>query len=152
MRGTGRARGLRRSISNIIGAIILVAITIVGGLMVYNYFSKSMTSFMSLGSSVIVTASETSTSTNESIIYIKVTNNEGSTINVTAIYLIGPNGNVVRLGQGILVAAEADIIGATVPPTRSLEGIYVVRGYYTGVYIQYEANGATYYTQPVSLG
>ena len=152
MRASNSARHSRRSISNIIGAIILVAITIVGGLMVYNYFSKSMTSFMSLGSSVMVTASETPTATNESIIYIKITNNEGSTINITAIYLIEPGGGIVKLGQGVLAAAEANVLGATIPPTRSLEGIYVVRGYYTGIYIQYEANGATYYTQPVSLG
>mgnify|MGYP001773192361 CR=1 FL=1 len=167
----GRARqhrASRRSISNIIGAIMLVAITIVGGFMVYNYFNKSMTSFMSLGNSVVVSASEAPASaSNESIIYVKVTNNEGADINVTGIYLVGPGGkpfainasNVNELiDKGVVVSVEPygagalGIVNAVISPTRSAEGVYVVKGYYTSVFVQYEAGGSVYYTQPVSLG
>jgi len=70
-----RARG-RRSLSNLVGAVILIAATVVGGLFVYSYFQRSVGAFMSLGSTVSVVGTDEPINLTSSILYLKIVNNE----------------------------------------------------------------------------
>lgn len=145
-----RLRSPRRSLSNIIGSVILIAATIVGGFLVYNYFQRSLGAFMSMGNTVGLSASETQLSSGASAIYVKITNDEGYPITITGVHLLYPNGTTVNMSS-VMISSNSNIIGYTIESGHSVAGVYVVKGYYTGVYVTYEANGVTYSTQPVSL-
>jgi len=145
MRG-GRILG-RKSLSNIIGAVILIAATIVGGLMVYSYFQRSMGAFMNMGNGVTVTASATPIGNGGELVYIKVVNNEPQSITLKEVVFVLSNGT----------SEDAYIESGTTPPvplgpsgqlvavgTTNLSNIQ-------DVYIVYEMGGQTYYTNPMSV-
>jgi flagellin-like protein len=136
-----RARG-RRSLSNLVGAVILIAATIVGGLFVYSYFQRSIGAFMSLGSTVSVVGTDEPINSTSSILYLKIVNNEQTAIQVTGIFLVNSTGKYnINLTQPLVIQ-----------PSSEASMVRVVPGTYSEVYVAYNAGGATYYTQPTSLG
>ncbi|MCG2873060.1 MAG: hypothetical protein L7G94_03725 [Acidilobus sp.] len=136
-----RVRG-RRSLSNLVGAVILIAATVVGGLFVYSYFQRSVGAFMSLGSTVSVVGTDEPINSTSSILYLKIVNNEQTAIQVTGIFLVNSTGRYnINLTQPLVIQ-----------PGSEVSMVRVVPGTYSEVYVAYNVGGATYYTQPTSLG
>jgi len=136
-----RARG-RRSLSNLVGAVILIAATVVGGLFVYSYFQRSVGAFMSLGSTVSVVGTDEPINSTSSILYLKIVNNEQTSIQVTGIFLVNSTGRYnINLTQPLVIQ-----------PGSEASMVRMVPGAYSEVYVAYNVGGATYYTQPTSLG
>ena len=136
-----RARG-RRSLSNLVGAVILIAATVVGGLFVYSYFQRSVGTFMSLGSTVSVVGTDEPINSTSSILYLKIVNNEQTSIQVTGIFLVNSTGRYnINLTQPLVIQ-----------PGSEASMVRIVPGAYSEVYVAYNVGGATYYTQPTSLG
>jgi len=136
-----RTRG-RRSLSNLVGAVILIAATVVGGLFVYSYFQRSVGAFMSLGSTVSVVGTDEPINSTSSILYLKIVNNEQTAIHVTGIFLVNSTGRYyINLSSQPLV----------IQPGSEASMVRVVPGTYSEVYVEYVVGSATYYTQPTSL-
>jgi len=136
-----KARG-RKSLSNLVGAVILIAATVVGGLFVYSYFQRSVGAFMSLGSTVSVVGTDEPINSTSSILYLKIVNNEQTSIQVTGIFLVNSTGKYnINLAQPLVIQ-----------PGSEASMVRVVPGTYSEVYVAYNVSGATYYTQPTSLG
>jgi len=160
MRG-GRILG-RKSLSNIIGAVILIAATIVGGLMVYSYFQRSMGAFMSMGNGVTVTASATPIGNGGELVYIKVINNEPQSITLKEVVFVLSNGTsedayIESGNNGYTITTVASTATTTpVPVPLGPSGQLVAVGTTNlsniqDVYIVYEMGGQTYYTNPMSV-
>ncbi|MGC9072430.1 MAG: archaellin/type IV pilin N-terminal domain-containing protein [Acidilobus sp.] len=135
-----RKGGPRRSLSNLIGAVILIAATIVGGIFVYTYFQRSVNTFVSMGSTVSVVGTEEPINATSSIVYIKVVNDEQLPIKVLNVTLVSSNNRY------------AFPVNQTVQPGSEISIIEVVPGMYTDGYAAYLANGRVFFTQPTPLG
>ncbi len=155
----------RRSLSNIIGSVILIAATIVGGLMVYSYFQRSLGAFMNMGSTVAVEATQEPLNGTASLIYVKITNEEPYAINLTSLYVVLANGSSKAY---YVVSGPSYSVGlSTTPPTGGGAGIVINPGSsitilqsvvvgsqgISRVYVAYSPRGssALYYSQPVSV-
>ncbi|WP_427971303.1 archaellin/type IV pilin N-terminal domain-containing protein [Acidilobus sp.] len=149
----------RRSLSNIIGAVILIAATIVGGLMVYSYFQRSMNAFMSMGSRVTVEASATPTGSG-TLLYVKIINNEPLQITVKNLVVVLSNGGQEDVyiegspSSGYSISTSAPTSqGVTINPGGEIIAVGNVNLTSTveSVYLLYEMNNQVYYTNPVSV-
>ncbi|MFN4046068.1 MAG: archaellin/type IV pilin N-terminal domain-containing protein [Acidilobaceae archaeon] len=69
-----------RGLSPLVATLVLIAFTIVGGLIVYEYFQRASESFMSSGEDLIVLA-QTSYTSNSKIVQLQMTN--GYRVDVT---------------------------------------------------------------------
>lgn len=147
----------RRSLSNIIGAVILIAATIVGGLMVYSYFQRSMSAFMSMGSGVTVEASATPTGSG-TLLYVKIINNEPVQISVEKVVVVLSNGSQEYVyiegspssGYSLSTSTPQNV---TINPGDEVIAVGDVNLAFTvqSVYLLYKMNNQLYYTNPVSV-
>ena len=131
---------MRRSLSNLVGAVILIAATIVGGVLVYTYFQRSVNTFIGMGSTVSVVATEEPVNATYSIVYVKIVNDEQSSINVLSVTLVNSTGKYTFS------------VNRTVQPGSEISLVQVVPGDYSSCYVAYQMGGQTFYTQPTPLG
>ncbi|MGC9209669.1 MAG: archaellin/type IV pilin N-terminal domain-containing protein [Acidilobus sp.] len=131
---------VRRSLSNLVGAVILIAATIVGGVFVYTYFQRSVNTFINMGSTVSVIGTDEPMNATSSIVYIKVVNDEQSPITVINVTLINSTGKyMIPVNQQVQPGGQISIVK-------------VVPGTYASAYVVYSQNGQVLYTQPTPLG
>ncbi|MDM7275946.1 MAG: hypothetical protein P3X22_007550 [Thermoprotei archaeon] len=69
-----------RGLSPLVATIVLIAFTVIGGLLVYEYFQRASESFMASGEDLIVLA-QTSYAGNYKIVQLQMTN--GYRVNIT---------------------------------------------------------------------
>jgi hypothetical protein len=109
---------------------------------VYSYFQRSVGAFMSLGSTVSVVGTDEPINLTSSILYLKIVNNEQTSIQVTGIFLVNSTGRYnINLAQPLVIQ-----------PGSEASMVRIVPGTYSEVYVEYVVGDATYYTQPTSLG
>ncbi|WP_062661965.1 archaellin/type IV pilin N-terminal domain-containing protein [Aeropyrum camini] len=82
----------RRGLSPLVASIILIAFTIIGGFVVYEYFMSSSESVMAAGEGVIVNANTVYVSNSEKLVYLSGVNGHSGTITITQVKYYMPDG------------------------------------------------------------
>ncbi len=142
----------KRSLSNLIGTVILISATLIGGVLVYNYFQKSLTTMENMGQGVNIMANSQTISSNSQIIYIKITNDMQSQIKITGIYGIYQNGtqeNITLSSNNIV----PDVINKYINPGESISFVVYTSSSLQSIFLQYNdtQSNTIMSTQPVNL-
>jgi flagellin-like protein len=138
-----RARLARRGLSPLIATVVLISATVVGGLLVYNYFQRSMDTVAATSATLALSVrSEYLTGTTK-LVYIEATNLHDVPVNVTAVWVVDQNG-----GHTQLAPTDVKGIPAVIEPGAKATIIAKVPSTAASVYLEYQAGGQTLYTQP----
>ncbi|MDP8003527.1 MAG: hypothetical protein ACP5I6_00720 [Caldisphaera sp.] len=141
-----------RSLSNLIGAVILISATLIGGVLVYNFFQKSLNSMENIGQNVNIIASSQLLSSSSQIIYIKITNNMQGDIKIIGIYGIFSNGSETNLSL-TSNQIEPDILGKSLSSGNSLSAVLYASSLIESIFMQYNytITNQIMTSQPVKL-
>jgi len=139
-------------LSNLIGTVILISATLIGGVLVYNYFQKSLNAMENMGQGVNVIANSQMINSNSQVIYVKITNDMQSQIKITGIYGIYQNGtqkNITLSSNNIV----PDIINEYINPSQSISFVIYVPSSIQSIFLQYNDTQSNMImsTQPVGL-
>ncbi|MEM4738325.1 MAG: archaellin/type IV pilin N-terminal domain-containing protein, partial [Acidilobaceae archaeon] len=72
-----------KGLSPLVATLILIAFTVIGGILVYEYFTKTSEGIMSSGEQLIVTASKSYVDGSRYLVYVEVTNNYRTNVTIT---------------------------------------------------------------------
>ncbi|WP_048816826.1 archaellin/type IV pilin N-terminal domain-containing protein [Caldisphaera lagunensis] len=142
----------RKALSNLIGTIILISATLIGGVLVYNYFQKSMTTMENMGQNVFIMANSQIINSNSQIIYIKITNNMQGQIKIIGIYGIYQNGtqeNLTLTSNNI----NPDIINKYINSGETVSFVIYASSNIQSIFLQYNdtQSNVIMSSQPVNL-
>lgn len=138
-----QGRGTRKGLSPLIASVILITITIVGGLLVYQYFQVSSESLIAAGETVFLRTSYTVLNDGSKLVYIEATNGYRKPITVLDVQYYD--------AQGIEVAAGLQL-NVTVKPGGKTTITTVVPANTVAVAIVYSVDGEVLVSEPVQLG
>ncbi|MEM1938293.1 MAG: archaellin/type IV pilin N-terminal domain-containing protein [Acidilobaceae archaeon] len=77
-----------KGLSPLVATLILIAFTVIGGILVYEYFTKTSEGIMSSGEQLIVTASKSYVDGSRYLVYVEVTNNYRTNVTITGFKII----------------------------------------------------------------
>ncbi|MCE4610713.1 MAG: hypothetical protein F7B17_01935 [Desulfurococcales archaeon] len=138
-----QGKGYRKGLSPLIASVILIAITIVGGLLVYQYFQVSSESLIAAGETVFLRVSYTVLDNGSKLVYIEVTNGYRKPISVLDVQYYDIQGGEVAMGLQL---------NTTVKPGGKTTITTVVPEIATAVAVVYSIDGQVLVSEPVQLG
>jgi len=142
----------KRSLSNLIGAVILISATLIGGVFVYGYFQRSLKSMESMGQGIEVLASSELVANGSKVVYIKIINDMPNSIKVLGVYGVFNNGSIQNLSLANKI--DPDVIQKEIPQGEGLSFIFYVAPSVQSVFIKYSylPTGQVMSSQAVKLG
>ena len=133
----------RRALSPLIATVILIAVTIVGGLMVYQYFQRSSEALIAAGESLFMKVTDVTLDSTSKLVYIEGTNGYEVSITVLDVVYYDKTGAQVPLNQALnLQVGPGDKFTATAVVPVDAVAVAVV----------YQVEGQTLTSEPVQLG
>ncbi len=91
-----RARA-RKGLSPLVATVVLISATILGGMLIYNYFQESVDKMQGLSEGLIIDVSQARLSQTTRLVHLEVLNNHDVQVEVTAVNGIYPNGTTIQL-------------------------------------------------------
>jgi flagellin-like protein len=135
-------RAGRRALSPLIASVILIAVTIVGGLLVYQYFQRSSEALIAAGETMFIKVSDVLVDANNRLVYIEVTNGYDNIVTILDAAYFDAQGNRVDLGLNI---------NAQVEPGGKYTITAVVPSNAVAVAVVYSVDGEILVTEPAPL-
>ena len=138
----GLPRG-RRGLSPLIATVILIAVTIVGGVLVYQYFQSSSEVLISAGETVFLRVNDIPVTVDTRLVYIEVTNGYGEPITLTDVVYYGSAGSLTPLNLNLASVVEPGgkyTVTVTVPADA------------VAVAVKYIVDGRELVSEPMRLG
>jgi flagellin-like protein len=142
-----RARRARRGLSPLIAAVVLISATIVGGMLVYQYFQNSMNKAQALAQGVSISADTIPLTANKSLITVTVVNNYDKPIQVKGANGIDTNGNTTQL-----TPSAGTSLPVTVEPGGKTTLTFTSQDTIKAVTITYSVDGVTHQSEPARVG
>lgn len=87
----------RRGLSPLVATVVLISATILGGMLIYNYFQDSVDKMQGLSEGIIVDVSQARLSQTTRLAHLEVLNNHDTQITITAVKGIYANGTTIQL-------------------------------------------------------
>ncbi len=142
-----KTRRSRRGLSPLIAAVVLISATIVGGMLVYQYFQNTMNKAQTMAEGIAVTASTLPLSSNTTLVHITVMNNYNQPVTIESASGILANASTIAL-----TPASGQKLPVTIPAGGKTTLIFVVNNTVpAAVVVHYEVNGQTYQSDPVQV-
>ena len=138
----------KRGLSPLIATVVLISATIVGGMLVYNYFQKSFNSVTARSGALEITASVNYLNESYKLVHLVIYNTYNSAVNITNVEGLSTSGSPVHLE---VVSAE---VGKIVIPAGGKYSIILIAPSSTAaVYVEYTISGsnAVLQSNPVSI-
>jgi flagellin-like protein len=144
--GERRRRGvLRRGLSPLIATVVLISATIVGGVLIYNYFQESVAQLRQLGENVVVSVNSVFLNETSRMVYIKVTNAFAQPVTITGVKAFKGDGSTSLVG---LQAPQRIEPGGVASLTIVLDETAART---VAVSVVYQVDGETLESEPVKL-
>ena len=140
-------RRARRGLSPLIAAVVLISATIVGGMLVYQYFQNTMNKAKNLAESVSVTGDIMPLGDNTSLVTVTVVNNYDVPVKIVGAIAIYPDGSTSTLRP-----ANGTQLPATVEPGGKTSLLFTGDGSPRAVSVKYEVEGSVQISEPARLG
>ena len=141
-----RSNSKRRGLSPLIATVLLISATVLGGVLVYQYFQNSFTNAKTLSQGVIVTAGAIPLSNDNVIVKITITNQRADSIIVQDIRLMDSGGEPLNA-----TPVDGSSYSVSLQPGKKTTILLKTSGDPALVYIVYEANGEVYQSEPVQV-
>ena len=87
----------RKGLSPLVATVVLISATILGGMLIYNYFQDSVGRMKGLSEGIIVDASAVQLSSTTSLAHVELLNNYDTQVTIIAVKGITQNGSSVNL-------------------------------------------------------
>ncbi len=140
-------RRARKGLSPLVAAVVLISATIVGGMLVYQYFQNSLGKAQAMAEGISASADSIPLSNGRYLIHVTVVNNYDQPIQVTSATGITDSGNEVSL-----TPTNQTTLPVTVNPGDKTTIIFIVDQHITAVSVEYQMNGNTYVSEPAPVG
>ena len=140
-------RRARKGLSPLVAAVVLISATIVGGMLVYQYFQNSVGKAQAMSEGVTVTGSLIPLSANKTLVSITVINNYDKPIKVTGATAIGSDG-----GQIQLTTTNSTSLPTVIEAGGKTTLIFTANGHPSAVSVVYEVDGVSHTSEPARLG
>lgn len=140
-------RKARKGLSPLVATVLLISATVIGGMLVYQYFQSSVDKVQGLGGGVLVTAQATVLDDNVTLVKVTVVNAEDATITLLSVELLDRAGAAVAANP-----ASGTQLPTTLEPGEKVTLVYITDSPPRAAVVQYEANGEIYYSDPVEVG
>lgn len=118
---------MRKGLSPLVATLVLIAFTVIGGMLVYEYFARTSETIMSSGDQLIVTAYRSALNSTRALVQVDVVNGFRNDVTISGIYYLGRNGELLQartVGEGagtalapgakhsyvLIVPAEAKVV------------------------------------------
>lgn len=137
---------MRRGLSALIATVILISATVLGGLLVYQYFQSSFARMKDISQSVLVMGSVVGLNANTTIVKVTVSNNHDTTIRVENVTILDSYGGTVTY-----TPLEGPALPSDVPPGGKLTLMLKVGGRPAAVYASYSVDGRLYQSEIAQL-
>ncbi len=141
------AKSLRRGLSPLVATVVLISATVIGGLVIYNYFEKSINVVSTASATLSLYVDETYLNTDTKLVYIQAVNLYDKPVNVTGVTVVMPDGSTVNLQ-----ADDVQGIPVTIEPGSKATIIAKAPADAAAVYLTYTVDGKTLTTEPQELG
>ncbi len=137
----------RKGLSPLVATVVLISATIIGGMLVYQYFQNSVTKAQNMAEGVTITASSIQLDNGKTLISITISNGYDTRIQVTGAKAILPDGSISSLQP-----TNDTTLPITILPGDKNTLLFVSDNEPQAVTIEYEANGQSYQSEPISIG
>ena len=137
----------RRGLSPLIAAVVLISATIVGGMLVYQYFQNTMHRAQAMSEGIAVTANAIPLSGNTSLVSVTVLNNYDTPIQVTGAIAVYPDGTTRQLQP-----ANGTSLPVAIPAGAKTSLLFTSTGTPAAVTIKYSVNGQAHTSEPARIG
>jgi flagellin-like protein len=87
----------RKGLSPLVAAVVLISATIVGGMLVYQYFQNSMGKAQAMAEGLTISADTIPLSSGKTLVYVTVINNYDKPVKITGAQALDQNGTQVTL-------------------------------------------------------
>ena len=135
----------RRGLSPLVATVLLISATVLGGMLVYQYFQNSVSHAKGLQQDVVLTADAVTLNTNTTLVRVTVLNQGSNNIIIKSVTLLDQNGDLIKAQyvQGS--------VNQTISPGDKTVIILKSTKRPSAVYLQYNEKGKTYTTEPVEI-
>ena len=138
----GRGR-LRKGLSPLVATVVLISITILGGMLIYTYFQRSVDTMLSASQSVVVRASSVVLDSNNKIVYVELTNGFDKNIEVLEVLYVDT--------AGTIQSAKNYTIPTILATGEKFTDTIVIPLDARAILIRYGIDGKTQITEPVPI-
>jgi len=136
----------RRGLSPLVATVLLISATVLGGVLVYQYFQNSVSHAKGLQQDLMVTADAATLNANTTLVRVTIVNQGDNNVIVKSVTLLDSNGDTVT---ATLIQPKS--LGVTVAPGDRLVVILKTSERPSAAYVGYEVNGKDYTTEPVQI-
>ncbi len=137
---------LKRGLSPLVATVLLISATVLGGMLVYEYFQSSVSNAKGLSTDVVVTAGATVLDENSTLVKVTVLNNADDVVTVTGLQLLASDGGSINFQY-----ASGASPPLTLDPGEKKVIVVIANGKPAAVIVQYELAGDVYYSEPAEV-
>jgi len=143
-------RRARKGLSPLVATVLLISATVIGGMIVYQYFQNSIAKAQGMGGGLLVTASATIINDNLTLVRVSIVNGENDivVINASNIIFFDDNGNVV---QPLNVTGTSIGEVVAIEPGEKTVLVFAFNKAPSAVIVEYQINGEIYKSDPVAI-
>ncbi|MEB3765743.1 MAG: hypothetical protein GSR77_06225 [Desulfurococcales archaeon] len=142
-----RARLKRKGLSPLVATVVLISATIVGGMLVYQYFQNSINKAQNMAEGLTITADLIQLDNGQSLVYVTVSNGYDTEIQVTGAKAVYPNGTI-----STITPTQDTTLPAPIPSGEKNTFLFTAPTAPEAVIVQYTVNGQQYQTEPITIG
>ena len=134
----------KRALSPLVASVVLISAAILGGVLVYNYFQKSVTTVVGSSGTLQLSLDYDYLDATRLIVHLEALNSYQEPITITGIMGVKNDGTRVNLTTGGL--------NIQVEPGSKYSTVLVIPSDIKAIYVIYNIEGKTLESTPVTIG
>lgn len=125
---------MRRGLSPLVATLLLIAFTVMGGIIVYEFYNRTSESIIASGEQLIVTAAKTQLNATKLLVQLDVVNGHRGDVKIKTIKALAGGGQT----DVKIIAGETD---ASIPSGKKQSYVAIVQSNANAIIIDYEMDG-----------
>ncbi len=136
----------RRGLSPLVATVLLISATVLGGVLVYQYFQNSFTHAKGLSQDLMIAPNAIVLNSNTTLVKVSISNQYDDVVTVLNATLLDSTGNTVT---GTLL--KGSTLPAQVSPGEKITIMIKTSTKPAAVFVTYEVGGQVYQSEPVQI-
>ncbi|NOZ30795.1 MAG: hypothetical protein GXO68_02450 [Crenarchaeota archaeon] len=136
----------RRGLSPLVATVLLISATVLGGVLVYQYFQNSFTHAKGLSQDLMIAPNAIVLNSNTTLVKVSISNQYDDVVTVLNVTLLDSAGNTVT---GTLL--KGSTLPAQVSPGEKITIMIKTSTKPAAVFVTYEVGGQVYQSEPVQI-
>ncbi len=136
----------RRGLSPLVATVLLISATVLGGVLVYQYFQNSFTHAKGLSQDLMIAPNAIVLNSNTTLVKVSISNQYDDVVTVLNVTLLDSTGNTVT---GTLL--EGSTLPAQISPGEKITIMIKTSTKPAAVFVTYEVGGQVYQSEPVQI-